>query len=798
MLGMGHRSINQTVRRKTGTFLCAFIFSIVLFCINIVNALAAETVLQDIRIEAKAKDTLEVRIDLGIPLTYVKHFPQTSGEILQIQLRLPDDVKRQPQKEVRQGAQDLKPPEGQEPLLIYVTYEEGVPGGPYLTLRFAHPVRFDVNTGSNLVSLVITVFDDQKPKPEEKAEEKVVESGKPPVGAASGAAVAGAAAAVTAEKPAAATGADQAAEKPAGEKPTATEGERVLQPGKETEKAKESNEISELMAKARQALTFGDNATAITLLRKIVTMPENEHTQDARELVGLALERDNQIPRAKFEYKKYLKLYEEGEGPTRVRQRLAALESVSAEQKKKLRRSTRTEEGDSYTVFGRWSQAYFARYQQQQPKNDDESVDSEDITLTRRVDSNLSVRGRYRSEDTNIQMVLTANNSYDQEDSSDSESDLSALYVDYDAFKAGYTAVVGRQRARNTGIFSRFDGVLTGYQVLPWIKPNIYFGKPVELNDDRNLDKNMYGFSVDFGEKNDPFNMNLYYIYQSVQEMDDREAVGLSLRQTSKDMTTFGLLDYDILFEQTTLFSLRWGWKFVEESKLNLSYNYRNLLFASNALNSQPVTTDMDDLQSLLSDNEILQLAEDRTSVSQTFTIGNSYQFNKNNQLNVDFSVFKSSGTNTSELDDKNPPGVGGDNIINTVQGSDATGVQYTLSAQWIAGNLFAAQDLYVFGTRYSDLDTYQEVGLFSNARLPLLGNWKPRPRLDMSYRSFGSGSSTDGYRVSVAPSVQFDYRWRKEWIFDFEFGFEYVQYSDDTVDDEIREDIRIGYSYTF
>jgi hypothetical protein len=277
-------------------------------------------------------------------------------------------------------------------------------------------------------------------------------------------------------------------------------------------------------------------------------------------------------------------------------------------------------------------------------------------------------------------------------------------------------------------------------------------------------------------------------------------------------MTLFGLLDYDFLFDEINLFNFRWGWNYLENTKLNISYNYRQLLFLTSALNNQPITTTLDQLIAILGEDAARELAADRTNASSTLTIGNSHQFDRDNQLNVDLTLFESSGTESRTAENGNgidyPVGcsddINVDCIIKDVDGAPSTDTQFTLSGQWISGNLFAQRDLYVFGLRLSKFDSYNDVTMFANARLPDFDRWKPRPRLNVSYRSFNedndstSTGGAEGTRISIAPSVKVDYAWKKEWVFDIELGFEWVQYSDERFDDEARQNVRLGYSYSF
>ncbi|NOZ54720.1 MAG: hypothetical protein GXP08_16555 [Gammaproteobacteria bacterium] len=806
---LGRRiGVNKTVvgklSRQTGVRRSPVLASLLLsaMCFFLVwlpqGAKAAPSVLQDIKITTKA-GAIHVDFDLGVPLNYVKHFPQAVGEILQIQLSVTTELNREIHKEIRQGG-DLAPPPGNEQLLIYVTYEEGVPGGPYLTLRFAKPVSFSVEAGDNPSKLTVVIRDDQE-KTQEEREEVADASSPTPEVASEGLEIS-----IKTLQEQVFNQAEKSekkldqkvAERNQQQKSTA------VRRKKPANVAKNKVDVGQLLAKARQALTFGDNSGAIQLLRSIAAMPENEHTQDARELVGLALERSNQIPRAKFEYKKYLKIYKKGEGPVRVQQRLTALQSIISDKRKKLRRSTRSKKGSNYSVFGRWSQAYSTRFQQRRPENDDDVA--EDIVLTRRTDSHLTIRGRYRTEERNVQAVFTGNHSYDLIDSTETEQRISSLYLDYDAFKDGYYTILGRQRVRNSGIFGRFDGVIGGYDVLPWMRTNVFFGTPVEFNDDRDLDRRFWGLKLDIGKRNDPVNINVYLVDQTVDGFNDRNAVGAGFRYSDKEHTVFGLLDYDVLFNEVNLFNVRWGWKYFEKSRLNLSFNRRRLLFLTSALNSQPLGTSMSTLVSEFGEDDVRQLAEDRTSESDTITIGNNYQFNRDTQLNVDLSIFSSSGT-VDRLDIARPVGCIRDNgtsgidsaacSIKPVFGAPGTSNQYTLSAQMIAGNLFAERDLYVFGLRLSSFDSYDDITLFSNARLPPINRWKPRPRLNLSYRDITEGQFL-GTRIAIGPSVKVDYAWKKEWVFEFELGVEFVEYSNVNIDDEVRQNIRIGYNYTF
>ena len=92
-----------------------------------------------------------------------------------------------------------------------------------------------------------------------------------------------------------------------------------------------------LLASGRAALETGDADAAIRSFTKLLTFPEHPNTPVAKELLGVARERRNQLAHAKAEYEEFLDRYPEGEAASRVRQRLDAL--VTAQSKLPERRS---------------------------------------------------------------------------------------------------------------------------------------------------------------------------------------------------------------------------------------------------------------------------------------------------------------------------------------------------------------------------------------------------------------------------------------------------------------------------
>ena len=96
-----------------------------------------------------------LEVKLTFPFRYQSHFPQETGDELRIRItpvRVPasdlDAVFR------REG---LVPPDADIAAIDEVIYEGDTGGGPYLTVRFTHPVRYEVIQGNDYRSLSIVI-----------------------------------------------------------------------------------------------------------------------------------------------------------------------------------------------------------------------------------------------------------------------------------------------------------------------------------------------------------------------------------------------------------------------------------------------------------------------------------------------------------------------------------------------------------------------------------------------------------------------------------------------------------------
>ena len=538
--------------------------------------------------------------------------------------------------------------------------------------------------------------------------------------------------------------------------------------------AETSNEhLEALMEEARQAVAKENYSRAVQLYSKILQYPENSYQQDALEYLGLARERKGQLAHAKKEYERYLSLYPEGEGASRVRQRLAGLMTArkipTPKSKTKSARAPRT-----WDVFGGISQFY----QRAISVTDADGSDVDASALTNDID----VTARRRGERYDFQARLSGSYAYDfLGDGSDSETSVSTLYLDGADRTRGISFRLGRQSRNSGGVLGRFDGLLLAYKLTDWMTINSVTGFPVANTDNKvETDRRLYGLSIDWGTFADAWDFNTFLIEQKADGILDRRGLGGEVRYFDPIRSILTFVDYDISYDDLNTFIVLGTWILPTQTTINASFDYRNspVLTTSNALQSQ-LADSLEELRDLFSDSEIRTLAEDRTASAKTLTAGASHPFTEHFQISGDITVTTLSDT----------PASGG---IEAVPG---TGWEYFYSLQFIGSSLMKPGDISIVGLRYADGDNANSISGTLNTRYPVNHQWRLNPRVRLDYRDNDDGTT----QWIKAPSFRTEYRWRKRYRFEGEAGAEWS--SQQLEEDNSKTSsyfVSLGYRYDF
>lgn len=538
------------------------------------------------------------------------------------------------------------------------------------------------------------------------------------------------------------------------EKPVPVEpGQEIAMP---QEVVTDDEKLAELMKEAREALIKSENSRAVQLYTKVLRTAKGDIRKQAQELLGLARERNGQVAHAKTEYEKYLEEYPEGPDADRVRQRLAGLITATKLPKRllgKLLPSAKPEVrigGWDTRYYGRLSQFYF--YDQTTPEGGTKQVNRSDFR------TDLDFNSRWRNDD--YDMLFQYIGSYvDNLLSGPEGGRLSKLSFSIRNKKNNSFAKIGRQTRTSGGVLGRFDGVHLAHDINPYFTINGIFGYPVESSRQMriNSDRRFYGISTDFGTSDDKWDFTTFFIEQENQGITDRQGIGGEIRYFDSQKSFFNLIDYDIMFKELNIFLFNGYWNYSPKTTFNLILDYRMspLLTTNNAIQGQFVG-DLSDLFGIYTEDELRQLAKDRSAISKAITLGITQELKENVQLTGEVTLSELEGTKSS----------GG------VEGMPGTGIDAAYLVQTIFTNAFVENDVVITGFRYSDTQRSDIYSFNVNCRFPYKNKLRLIPRLRFDYRDGKSGAND---RITLRSSLRFDYE-IQEWMrFDVEGGAQWM-----------------------
>jgi len=713
-LKTGKQGLSHTIRQLHRTTVRRPIIFILVFSVVFLFASPAFSRLVN-NVDIRTRSTgYEIRVEYFLPMRYVSHRPKTKGNFFVIQMRPsviglndPETIQELGERQILSWDRSTGIP------LREMIYEGGVPDRPELILRFTRDVKFEVKNSGDLRTLIITVHTEKPKEPEKEPEPE--------------------------------------AALPETAMPT-------------PDLSKGTPKMSELMDEAGGAMIDRNFRRAIQLYTKVLRNPDTVFRQDAQELLGLARHRNGQMAHARAEYEKYLKLYPEGPGADRVRQRLSGLLTAASKPKGKLRKAKRPEIGSEsdwdHQLFGSLSELYIY--------SDSRFQDGTTTTNQSQLLTSLDFNTRSRSDRYEIQTQFFGTHEADlRNDGSGDRVRVNNLYVDLEDRKWELSGRFGRQSRSSGGVFGRFDGGLISYNILPEVKVNGVFGYPVDTSSDSgfNTDKHFYGASVDLGTFWDSVDLNLFAINQEIESIVDRQSVGGEVRYFHPTRSFFSFVDYDTSYSELNIFLINGGWTFPTKTRLNLVLDYRRspILSTSNALIGQTAVTSIPGLLNSLTEDQIRQLALDRTATNKSVTIGIVQDLNEKYQAVAELTISEQTATPAS-------PSVPIAPVVQ-VPATQSTGKEYFYLTQLIASSFFMEGDINIIELRYADTMSSDSFSFNLNLRYPFTPDFRVNPRIQTNYRK---NKSDGGKSVTIRPLVRIDYRWKKWLRFEMEGGREW------------------------
>lgn len=532
-----------------------------------------------------------------------------------------------------------------------------------------------------------------------------------------------------------------------------------------------------LMKDARIALIeHRDFDTAALLYQRILTLPHNPHSAAALEYLGLTLERQDKYAAAIATYQSYLRRYPaSGEAAssadqiqeqelahkpepsqqqelarTRVTQRLNSLLSATDQPRPALKSLQRPEDKPHWESWGSWSQ--YLRYDLLQISGGD--MENTAAMLSNDLELSISREQGTRRDRLRISAGYYAD--LDEEEGGGSgpqRTRISSLYLDHkDRYSWLNAARLGRFTSQRDGTLGRYDGVKLEFGLSDTLNVGMVGGYPVtssrdSFGDTLGSQRRFAGLSVAWSPWEDGPDIALYSIEQTDSGLVDRRAVGGEIRYFDDGLTLFGVLDYDIHFQQLNIGLLHSSWTLDNHTILTGSYDVRQspILTSHNALAGQIdpdglAITDLDTLQQHYSDTTIYQLAQDRTAQTQTLTLAASVPLSQSFTWASDLSISRTGATTAS----------GG------VAATPDSGLQTYFNTRLTGLSWLNAHDITTLGLRRSDNDTLQTTGGYATHRLPIGKQWRVYSRFQIEQRQWHTSSQQ---QQRILPALRLDYR---------------------------------------
>lgn len=536
-----------------------------------------------------------------------------------------------------------------------------------------------------------------------------------------------------------------------------------------------------LMQDARQKFLDQNYPRVLAITGKIAEIGTIEQQEEALELTGIVRERQQKIPQAVAIYTEFLALYPDSKIAPKIRSRLEGLKTMRSEPKKRLAQDNKKTDKPEWYVSGSASQYY---------RNDVLAIDTlSSETVNDALVSDINLFARKKTDKDSLVIRFDGGLVNDFLDSSN-DTRIGRAMVNYTNNEGEYQIIGGRQSRTIKGIQGRFDGVVYKFLSNPDIVYSLTAGFPVQSSYDSffKTDRVFYGGSINIKPAKN-LAMDFYLVQQDNSGLTDRQAIGTELQYRSERGFIYGIIDYDLFYEDLNNVTAITNYRHNDKLSFNFTLDQRNspLLTTGNAIQGQGVSS-LDELlsQTDLTDEQIYQLAEDRTSKSSNLIMGSTYKIDDDRQIYLSLSLSSIEATKASDATATTP----------AVAATSATDDIY-LSGDYTVRRFFIDNDFTTFGARISDTSSSQTTSFRIRSRInsSSIKNLRYDPRLRIDYRS---SKITEDDQYIINPSFKVTYKPGKKISLEGSLGLEYSDYDLPDRNNQQYYNLFLGYVYSF
>jgi hypothetical protein len=504
-----------------------------------------------------------------------------------------------------------------------------------------------------------------------------------------------------------------------------------------------AQQLQQILADARTAMAAHDYPQAIALLTKLQRQPEFPDRARAQELLGLARERSGQLAHAKAEYAEYLRRYPHGEAAQRVAFRLRILSAAEAQARTGREAS---EDTQRWQLSGGFSQTF--RYDGTRVTNDAPQSGTTpavalaaDTTQDNAIFTDVDLLARRRGETYDWIGRLSAGYDYVQGGVGDATR-VSLASIEMLDRPLGLLARLGRQASNADGILGTFDGVFCSWQFRPSWAVNAAAGFPVDLlTVTPQTQQRFEMLALAYTPRGAHWDGSIFATTQEFDGLRDRQAVGLEARYLASRASLISVVDYDTFYHSLNTASLIGTVQLPARWNLSVDAEHRNspVLTTGNALIGQPFT-DLTQMQQVFTEQEIYQLARDRTAATANYSLTAARPLGERFQFTALVAATQTGAT----------PASGG------VPAEPATGLLLNYQAQFYGSNLWGSGDFNVVTLTSGNTEIGRVESINLTSRFPVGGAWRLAPRFTVERLN---DSTDDSTQTSYIPSALLDYQ---------------------------------------